>query len=147
MPKKVLFVLNEKVRIGTMWCVVKPINYKEYDRLMTKPFGQPLKKEVWSLFQNSDTLDTVSELVPRVGESISEYKMRFIRRPRPIILAELASGEYSGGLQIDGETSVTECELNPIVHYDILLKAVELAFNTRVGSVQQPQQRSEQGNQ
>jgi len=40
-------MLNEKIISGTITkktYIIVPINYKEYDRMMSKPFGQPLKK-------------------------------------------------------------------------------------------------------
>jgi hypothetical protein len=51
MPDKVLFILNEKV-VGSdgKTYVVVPINYKEYDRLMSRAYTQPLKKQCWRLF-------------------------------------------------------------------------------------------------
>lgn len=132
--------------------VIVPINYKEYDREMSKPFAQPLKKQAWRLIQNVATgFDMITELIPKhnvksgvdsfktktsegflVTINISRsfiYKIRYVRRPRPIILEDLPSG-----LTIDGATIRTECELNPIIHMDILNKAVELAIATRGGS-------------
>lgn len=145
----VLFMLNEKLIVtntpstGTPTSksyVVIPINYLEYDRLMSKPFSQPLKKQAWRLFQNKSGLDLISEVIPvtdasKVVSGVTKtfkYKIRYVKRPRPIVLADLSNGEYSGGLEIDGYSTVTECELNPIIHIDILMKAVELAL-TRVG--------------
>lgn len=145
----VLFILNEKLivnrkpTVGTETSqsyVIVPINYLEYDRLMSKPYAQPLKKQAWRLFQNKSGFDLVSEVIPLNGIQASEegitktfkYRIRYVKRPRPIILANLSGGEYSGGLEIDGYDTVTECELNPIIHMDILVKAVELALN-RVG--------------
>ena len=66
-----------------------------------------------------------------------KYKLRYIRRPQPIILTDLDAS----GLQIDGVNKVSECELNPVLHMDILNKAIELAYATRGGkSTAQPQQ-------
>ena len=46
--------------------VIVPISYKEYDREMSKPYAQPLKKQAWRLFQNSAVgFDINSELIPR----------------------------------------------------------------------------------
>lgn len=130
----VLFMLNEKVIIGTRILVVVPISYKEYDRLMSKPFAQPLKKQAWRLFQGSSTDYSINtELILKqsikdgIGESNSpQYKIRYIRRPRPIILEKLTDG-----LQIDGKFEKTDCELNPILHIDILEEAVRLALNSK----------------
>ena len=99
---------------------------------MAKAFAQPLKKQCWRLFQSASGVDLISELIPITGVTITTYRIRYIRRPRPIVLATLSEGEYTGGLNIDGISIVTECELNPIIHMDILNKAVELALS-RVG--------------
>ena len=51
-----------------------------------------------------------------------------MKRPQPIVLEDLPNN-----LEIDGVTIESECELNPIIHMDILNKAVELAIATRGG--------------
>lgn len=131
--------------------VIVPISYKEYDREMSKAYAQPLKKQAWRLFQNSSIgFDFDSELIPRhdvqeiihdsqfpgytVGDVTLTYKIRYIRRPRPIILEDLPNG-----LEIDGVSTYSTCELNPIMHMDILNKAVELALATR-GRMPAPQE-------
>jgi hypothetical protein len=140
MPVDILFMLNEKIvsttgvdpNEVTKSYIVVPLNYKEYDRLMSKAFAQPLKKQAWRLFQTPTGVDMLSELIPIYGVPITSYKIRYVRRPLPIVLADLSSGEYAGGLDIDGVSTVSECELNKVVHMDILNKAVELALS-RVG--------------
>ena len=49
--------------------------------------------------------------------------------PDPIILTDLNSDEdFSGlGLTIEGKTTKATCILNPIVHQEIINRAVELA--------------------
>ena len=47
------------------------------------------------------------------------------------ILANLKS-EY-GDVSINGETEISQCELNPLVHREILQRAVELAKITYLG--------------
>ena len=141
---KVLYILNEKIVVSTTigetttkrQYVVVPINYKEYDRQMSKAYAQPLKKQAWRLFQDGGTsaLDLYSEIIP-VENSIAsgevpKYKIRYIRRPQPIILTNL-DFTTQADLEIDGLKTVSDCELNPIVHMDILNKAVELAYTTR----------------
>ena len=141
---KVLFILNERLVLTksnsrTNVFVVVPINYHEYDRQMSKPFAQPLKKQAWRLLKDDNSALTavdgaVAEIVPTdVAWHLAQdgyapsYKIRFVRRPCPIVLVPLADT----GLTVDGVTEVTECELNPIIHMDILNKAVELAYTTR----------------
>ena len=129
----VLFVLNEKITIGSKDYVVIPISYKEYDREMSKAYAQPLKKQIWRLFQNNQSgFDIYSEIIPNVNLSGSTmvYKVRYVRRPNPIVLTDLPND-----LSIDGVTVATECELNPILHMDILNKALEIAVATRGGGV------------
>ena len=148
---EVLFILNEKLTFtptakekASKDFVIVPINYKEYDREMSKPYAQPLKKQAWRLFQNSATgFDLKTELIPRWNykeakdkeEGTFVYKIRYIKRPQPIILENLPNE-----LNIDGESEESPCELNPILHSDILNKAVELAISTRGGAVAQPTQ-------
>ena len=134
LPSIILIMLNEKVKADNRNYVVIPINYAEYDRLMSKAYGQPLKKQCWRLFQNVSGIDITSEIIPTEGVEVSDYKIRYIRRPRPIILTNL-SLEHQESLEIDGISSVTECELNPIVHMDILNKAVELALASKGGGL------------
>ena len=143
---QVLYVLNEKIVVSTTvggvttkrQYVVVPINYKEYDRQMSKAYAQPLKKQAWRLFQDggASTLDLYSEIIPVEGSISSnetpKYKIRYIRRPKPIVLVNLDFTTQSD-LEIDGVKTVSECELNPIMHMDILNKAVELAYTTRGG--------------
>lgn len=149
---KVLFILNEKLVLKKAdnpdkTYVVVPINYLEYDRKMSKPFSQPLKKQCWRLLQdnNSAAVDGTlyAEIVPTdaadtlVGSSTGHqgysatYRIRYVRRPRPIVLVDLTDA----GLSVDGTQTITECELNPILHIDVLNKAVELALSTRGGRV------------
>lgn len=127
MPERVLLILNEKVTIKGKDYVVVPINYKEYDRQMSKAFTQPLKKQCWRLFQNNSDTDFLAEIIPYKGSEITKYTIRYIERPTPIVLADISAD----GLDIDGVRAVTECTLNPILHMDILNKAVELAITTR----------------
>ena len=127
MPERVLLILNEKVTINGKDYVVIPINYKEYDRQMSKAFTQPLKKQCWRLFQNNSDTDFLAEIIPYKGSEITKYTVRYIERPTPIVLTDISAD----GLDIDGVSTVTECILNPILHMDILNKAIELAITTR----------------
>lgn len=147
---EVLFILNEKlVKVASdkdeAKYVVRPISYLEYDREMSKPYTKPLKRQAWRLFQNQATgFDVLSEIIPRIelasGESWN-YVVRYVKRPRPIVLEDL-----SDGLTIDGVSEATECELHPILHMDILSKAVELAYLTRTGQqIGAPTQNNQQG--
>lgn len=149
-PNDVLVVLNEKLEFKSKTggklvgiATIVPINYKEYDRSMSKAYNQPLKRQAWRLFQ-TDVQATQpmvnAEIIP-IDNAYNKdtmditYKMRYIRRPRPIVLVDF-SKDTTDWVDIDRVSTRTECELNPIVHMDILNKAVELAIVSRGGSTQ-----------
>lgn len=125
---KALFIINEKVKTSKGTRVVVPISYKEYDRQMSKAYSEPLKRQAWRLFgQAKDSSDGNTEIITRSDDTtITEYKIRYVRRPCPIVLVDLSNTANS--LQIDGVSAQTECELNPIIHDEILQEAVRLAL-------------------
>ena len=125
-PNDVYIVINETVKIGSAIKQVIPLRYDEYTRLMSKPFKRPLKNQVWRLINSGSVSGTIAtkrvEIIAGVGETVSSYSVRYVRVPKPIIVADL------DGLTIDGQsTASTECEIDPILHEDILQRAVELA--------------------
>lgn len=137
MPNDILIVLNE-TGINTVDGVKRlisiiPMNYEEYARLMSKPYKQPLKNQGWRLFKSTGGVDFISEVVIKYNSTLTDYKIRYVKRPKPIILANLAD-EYSN-VSIDGLTTVTECELDPIIHPEILQRAVELAKSAYTGDL------------
>lgn len=64
------------------------------------------------------------EIIGRFTGDI-RYKIRYIKTPKPIILVNLS--DIQEGLSINGYNTVTECELPPNTHQEILQRAVELA--------------------
>lgn len=137
MPQDILLMLNE-TGINTVDGVKRlisiiPMNYEEYARLMSKPWKQPLKNQGWRLFQSTSGVDFISEVVIKYNSSLTDYKIRYVKRPKPIILANLAD-EYSN-VSIEGINTITECELDPILHPEILQRAVELAKSAYTGDL------------
>lgn len=130
---KILCILNEKVIIsGSEYAgtyIIVPIHYREYDRLMSQAYAQPNKKQMWRLFQNNNTgYDVYSEIIPHenLADLNMRYVVRYVKRPAPLITANL------DGLDIDGESDVTSnIEIPPVLHRDVVTKAVELALSTR----------------
>lgn len=102
---------------------VIPISYSEYTRLTSRPYRGPVKYQAWRLTTTSVNKTSV-ELIINNNETITNYRIRYIRRPAPIITSDLT--EY-GNLTINGIGTISECELNPIIHQEILQRAVELA--------------------
>ena len=116
------------------------LRYDDYTRVMSKPYKRPLKNQVWRLISlgamknisgedesisQSSTLTTKGvEIIAGVGENLEDcetYKVRYVRIPKPIITADL------DGLSIDGYSTPQDIEIDPILHEDILQRAVELA--------------------
>ena len=125
-PNDVFIVINETVKVGTAYKQVIPLRYDEYTRLMSKPYKRPLKNQVWRLMNSGtvsgSTATKTVEVIAGPGDSISSYSIRYVRTPKPIIVGNL------DGLTIDGESAVSSgCEIDPILHEDILQRAVELA--------------------
>ena len=135
LPTDVFIVTNEMVTLtdsveGTTYlATVVPINYREYDRQMSKPYKNPVKRNCWRLMQaNSSAVapngqSIVSEIISKTNTTVPDYRVRYVKRPQPIILESIAAD----GLSINGVSAKTECELNPITHKEILDRAVELA--------------------
>jgi hypothetical protein len=139
---RIMMIINEKLTVernsNVITLTVVPIRFDEYDRLMSKPFKRPLKNQAWRLINNSTPNE--AEIIAGYGDQIQTYIARYIRRPKPIILSNLE------GVQIDGETEAMTCELDPIIHEEILQRAVELAKLAWVGDANatvQSGQRSE----
>lgn len=145
MPSDILFMLNEKIYDADgLPYVVIPLHYKEYDRLLSLPYSAPLKKQVWRLYHTTLLIALISELIPADDKDYSNYTIRYIKQPRPIILTNLSS-EVNSSLTIGGQSSASTCELPESVHYEILRKAVELAY-IRVGGAQEMLRQSAQDN-
>lgn len=126
MPEDVFLIINETLTTDTGVKQVVPISFDEYSRLMSKPYKEPLKYQAWRLVtEGSGSDNIIVELIPHLGETVSKYTIRYVRRPKPIVLVDLAS-EY-GDVSINGVSTISECELNPLIHEEILQRAVEMA--------------------
>ena len=133
---------------------VIPVTLAEYQRLMSRPSNDPLKRQVWKLMGNSTSGNGSVEIIPHWrdvsytlsdGDKLLQYttngnnplayqlSIRYVRRPYPIILEDLSTQELTinGKNKIYGSTltSPTEdaCELAQELHPEILQRAVELA--------------------
>ena len=128
-PSDVYIMINENIETSDDRILqVVSLRYDEYIRLMQKPFKRPLKNQAWRLVNSGSVSDSIIpsttknvEIITNVGDDISRYIVTYIKKPNPIILADL--GEF----KIEGRSEVTQCELDPILHEEILQRAVELA--------------------
>ena len=156
LPSDVFIILNEVAIIKkddvTRNTQVIPLSYLEYTRLMSKPYQEPLKNQTWRLFSEGIMNNIMqSELIARTGYEVNDYKLRYIRKPKPIILVDLEQ-EFGPGVSINGYTTpfITPngdaCELDSMLHREILDRAIELArasFEGDLNSIVQINQRNE----
>ena len=123
LPSDMAMAINESVTVKRdskdVILQVVPIKFDEYSRLMSKPYKRPLKYQAWRLI-NSDTAN-MADIIIGPSDTLSSYTLRYIRKPKPIIVSDL------DGLTIEGLGSTQACELDPILHEEILQRAVELA--------------------
>ena len=131
-PDDAFLVLNEEVKVtsasvGRYYTVV-PISYDEYARLMMRPYKYPPNGQVWRLLTHTGTAsERTYQVIELIGKFPSggtiDYRMRYVKRPAPIILESLAGT----GLTIEGQTAQAECKLPEHLHDEILRRAVMLA--------------------
>ena len=132
LPEDLMITLNEKFKINADEYQVIPITLAEYQRLMSRPSGDPLKKQVWKLMGNSTSGNGSIEIMSHWKDSRTsnnELIVRYVRKPYPIIIEDLSKQN----LTINGENNTYNngtgeaCELAKELHPEILQRAVELA--------------------
>lgn len=96
---------------------VVPLPQDDLYRAKDNPFRGPSKDRVLRLDIKSDLAELISKY------NVDRYLMRYISQPTPIVLVDLPDG-----LSINGVSTESECELNPVVHRAILERAVQLAI-------------------
>lgn len=136
MPEDIFSVLTEKLILGTMQedtflqktdRIIIPLSHEEYQRIWAKPYHEPLKRQAWKLIVGQTGQQAYVETVISTADKdyVQRYALRYIRKPRPIILCDLST--IGSGLTIGGKTEESSCELDTILHEEILQRAVEIA--------------------
>ena len=100
---------------------VVPTIHDDLDKVLKNPFKSPNSRKVIRLDFNNKI-----ELISKY--SISNYKVRYLKKPNPIILVKLED------LNIDKKQEVSNGETNPILHERIVQRAVQLAVQSKVKS-------------
>ncbi len=135
LPSNLMYILKENITIGaTATCStptildILPIKLDEYNKQKDNPFRKPKlsNKRAWRLENNNAGL-RYSEIVAPEGATITNYTVRYLKKPNPIVLADLTEAPYNDEVSIDGITAITECELDSVTHREILKLAVEKA--------------------
>lgn len=116
-----LATVTDSVTMASKNINIRSITNVEYMMAMNKPYKYPFKHEGWRIIHNTD--DRKLELLLSYGDRLRSYKIRYIKRPTPIILTDL----LPLGLTIDGISDPTDCILDEAMHAEIVQRAVELA--------------------
>lgn len=100
---------------------VIPVSQDQYHKVKNNPFRGPNDRQVLRLDIDNGIVELVS------NTPISQYIVRYLSKPTPIILVNLSSDNLS----INEETEPTECKLDKSLHRAILNKAVSLAITSK----------------
>ena len=112
---------NENNCINGRIVSVVPTIHDDLDKVLKNPFKSPNNRKVIRL-----DFDNKIELISKYN--ISNYKIRYLKKPNPIILVKLED------LNIDKKQEVSNGETNPILHERIVQRAVQLAVQSKVKS-------------
>ena len=139
MPDDILVILNEEIlSSGSGTLQVKPLSYKEYERLMSRPYKYPPKGQAWRLdvgmapvVTTSTTPETkrIVEIITRISSNMSYY-LRYVKNPDPIILPDVQGDtnvSHENTLPVNGSIVPATCKLPSHLHQQILNRAVMLA--------------------
>lgn len=152
-------IANNYTHCNTVKSPVVPIHYSVYTAMIGGPYKSPARNQVWRLMSGGDSNSTIPtktvELIIGAGyypanvsfyikakeessfniEQASygtgSYVVRYIRKPKPIILfpqndSVSIDGVFGYDASVDVDTLVP-CELDSILHKEIVQRAVELA--------------------
>lgn len=129
-PDDVLYVINEKFNYkksdGTdVKTSVFPLGYKAAQVIMSKAYQSPPSRQSWRIVRGNATGGhLIVEVVPKANIDSAKafaYSVRYIKRPTPIVVETLTSGQ-----SVNGVTAITECVLPAEMHDEILARAMEL---------------------
>lgn len=121
LKEDVWFITYEAVSDGRQGTLIEviPTTQDELHRIRKNPFRQENNHRVLRLDCGNNQVELISQF------EIKDYLIRYLRKPKPIILTELDS------LSINGISNITECELHSSLHESILQRAVLLALESR----------------
>lgn len=132
LPEDVLFITYESATLDddNVGCKnrseipIIPVTQDEFHSIINNPFRGLSNRRALRLDNGLDVVEIVTKY------NIKNYTVRYISKPTPIVLSNFFE-ESGDGVSIDGVSEITECELNSVMHRDILERAVALAIASR----------------
>lgn len=130
-PSDIFLIKHESAKYMKTPCTIEikvvPITLDEFNTKINNPFKKPDNTVAWRVDFNSISNNKVEILS---SENLSEYHVRYLKYPEPIILTDLNTNpQFTGmNLSIEGVTTSQTCKLNQEIHSEILDRSVELAL-------------------
>ena len=130
LPKNLWFITYEAVNVAGKTCnhglmQVVPVTQDEYHRIKRNPFRGVNDRRALRLDLGEGNVEIVSKY------EVLKYYLRYLRKPKPIILVDLKSSDGFKDMEIEGESEPMGCELHEALHKRILERAVEMALISR----------------
>jgi hypothetical protein len=117
---------TEYSETGKLTIEVKPIPHDFYIANINNPYRQPYIKQAWRMDgqKNPNTTAKLHELISDGTYEFDTYNIWYIKKPRPIIISKANSTKTIDGYPC---TTSLDCELDTIVHRDIVDEAIRIA--------------------
>jgi hypothetical protein len=121
-PDDLMFVVEEDAMVDGKRAIVVPIKQDHLFKILNNPFRGPnLRRLIKEDIDNKIVLHYNDKLSGKP----EMYNIKYIRRPQPIVLQNI------GDLEIEGVSTVSECELNEILQRKIIDLAVRMALQSK----------------
>ena len=143
LPKDFMYFISEEAELERLIngrkvyrnAIVTPIDYNQLTMLRGSTYKFPVQNECWRVL-NKREITTDAEILTPYASEIVNYAMRYVRKPKPIILINIGNvygttidGEWGEGLP-DDVSDAQVCELPEAMHDEIVQRAVEIAKAT-----------------
>lgn len=135
-PADLFYIQQESVQLNTTdpclltkKLIVIPTTLDKLHKLLDNPFKAPNNKRAFRVewFEGDNGVFLVN------GTTLKNYSMIYVKKPSPIVVEDISAF----GVTVDGVSSPLSpvCELNEVIHRDIINRAVEIAKSTYVGDL------------
>ena len=127
LPEDLWFITYESVIISDGKCEnttsmsVVPVRQDEYHKIKGNPFRGANDRRNLRLDLGDDNVEIISKY------TVTKYYVRYLRKIKPIILIDLTAD----GMDINGVSTPTDCELHESLHQRILELAVQRAIQSK----------------